>query len=102
MTATALRGRPSTDPRAVNRATNSTRDDLLACPEVVAYHQQCRDDGFRISLKGAARVFWIYKNAFDADERSLAYALTYPDPTGEQATRRALLDQLTNHRQEHP
>ena len=86
-------GRPSTDPLAVNRATNSTRARVPACPEVVAYHRELRDAGHRISLAGVRRFWVIYQQTFTDAEGFLSYCLTYLDPTGEQATHNVMATQ---------
>lgn len=86
MSLTALdRGRTSTEPRAVNRATNSTREGAPACPEVVAYWQQLRADGHRISLAGCRRLWLKYHETYNDADGFLAYAACHLDPTGETA-----------------
>ena len=92
MTATALeRGRTSTDPRAVNRATNSTRGEASACPEVVAYWQQLKAAGHRISLSGCRRLWVKFHETYSSDgEGFLVYAMGHLDPTGETAVHRVM------------
>lgn len=85
-------GRTSTEPRAVNRATNSTRDETLACPEVVAYWQQLRAAGHRISLSGCRRLWVAFHSTYTDTDGFLGYALTYLDPTGETAAHRVMSD----------
>ena len=78
-------GHTSTDLRAVNRTTNSTRAEASACPQVVAYHRELRAAGVRISLSSCRRLYVLYCNRYSDDEGFLAYCLTYADPTGETA-----------------
>lgn len=83
-------GHLSTDPRAVNRATNSTRERVPACPEVVAYHQELRAAGVRISLSGCRRLWVKYHQTYTDADGFLTYCLTYLDPTGEAAVDRVM------------
>lgn len=91
MTATALRGHPSTDPRRPERATNPMREvhpDVLAVardlgvtrPRTITHLQKVYDQMIADSIDG------LY-----------AYALTYLDPTGERATNRALHEARRKH-----
>ena len=90
MTALALRGRTSTDPRDVNRATNSTRNGREACPEAVEWQARLAAAGFNLSLSAVRRFMKLYRATYDDTEGFLAYVLNYLDPTGETATSRVL------------
>ena len=90
MTALALRGRTSTDPRDVNRATNSTRNGREACPEAVEWQARLASAGFRVRLRNVERALIEYRKLYDDAEGFLAYLLNYADPTGETATSRVL------------
>ena len=93
MSATApVLGQTQTEPRAVNRATNSTRAETSACPEVVAYWQQLRAEGHRISLSGCRRLWVTFHSTYTDTDGFLTYALTYLDPTGETAAHRVMSD----------
>lgn len=94
MTATALRGHHSTEPRAVDRATNTTRQRAEACPDVVAYHRELREAGWNLSLSAVRRFMKLYRATYDDTEGFLAYLLDYLDLTGETATNRALRAQV--------
>ena len=83
-------GHPSTEPLAVNRATNSTRARASACPEVLAYHQELRAAGVRISLSGCRRLWVKYHETYTDRDGFLTYCLTYLDPTGEGAVRNVM------------
>lgn len=85
-------GRTSTDPLAVNRATNSTRERVPACPEVVAYWRDLRAAGVRISLSGCRRLWVKYCETYTDADGFLAYCLSYADPTGEEATHNVLVE----------
>lgn len=83
--AAPTQGRTQTTTRAVNRDTNSTREAAPACPEVVAYWQQLRADGHRISLSGCRRLWLKFHETYSDDHGFLAYAACHLDPTGETA-----------------
>ena len=88
----------STEPLAVDRATNTTRDRASARPEVVGYYQQVRDLGYKISLRGVERFYVLYGETYDESHPDnggfLAYLMSYLDPTGEQATDHVLAERL--------
>ena len=92
MTATALRGRHSTDPRRPERATHPMRDihpDVLAVardmdvtrPRTIAHFQRIYDQMIDASIEGLH-----------------AYVLTYVDPSGERATHEVLRKQMKERR----
>lgn len=92
MTATALRGRPSTDPRRPERATHPMTEGFH--PDVLAV---ARDLGVT-RPRTLAHLQGIYDQMITASIDGLhAYALTYLDPTGERATARALRAQMKEH-----
>ena len=101
MSATALRG-TSTHPQGdAGREPRSETRGLARhqCadlhPDVIA---AARDLGIA-GPRNLRKLQRLYDSLIGLDaEGFLAYLLAYADPTGEQATRQALLDQLTNHR----
>lgn len=94
MTATALRGHHSTEPRDVNRATNGTREWREACPDAVAWQRELAAAGFKVRLRNVERALVEYRKTYDDTEGFLTYLLDYLDPTGETATNRALRAQV--------
>lgn len=93
MTATALPGRTSTDPRRPERATHPMREFH---PDVLAV---ARELGVT-RTRTLAHLQGVYDQMITASIDGLhAYALTYLDPTGERATARALRAQM---KKEHP
>ena len=90
----------STEPLAVDRATNTTRERVSARPEVVSYYQQVRELGYRISLRGVERFYVLYRSTYDEAHPDnggfLAYLMSYLDPTGEQATDHVLAERVAS------
>lgn len=93
MTVTALRGRLSTEPLAVDREINPTSSS-----EVEAYLADTlaalRDAGRRIGMSGLRRLYSRWLKSPQAESDFGAYVLAYADPTGETATARALRDEI--------
>lgn len=88
------------EPLAVDRATNTTRERASARPEVVSYHQQVRELGYKISLRSVERFFVLYGETYDETHPDnggfLAYLMSYLDPTGETATDAVMAERIAS------
>lgn len=96
MTATALRGRHSTEPQSPTWATkpmNQTAEPCPYHPDVLAIARQLGITRPR-ALAHLQRLYDETAARADADFDFGAYVLAYADPTGETATARALRAQV--------
>ena len=99
MTATALRGRPSTSGQDAPRDASRTKlASSLAhlCPDEIAVYTAIREAGEYISPSRLHSIYLYVTTKTDADF-DLGLVLTYLDPTGERATARALRAQTKEH-----
>ncbi len=88
MTATALRGQPSTDPRGVDRDTNDTTSEVEVRLREV--QRELIATGHRVRFARLRDLYWRWLESAQTDWDFGAYVLAYADPTGETATGRAL------------
>ena len=84
-------GQTSTEPRAVNRATNITRTGEQTCPEseLQEARQVLAARGVRVGRSAVVRMFRFYCAQANF-EASFVDWLTYSDRTGETATNNVL------------
>lgn len=95
MTASALRGRPSTEPQSPIWAakTKIPGDECALHPDVLAVARQLGVTRPR-ALRHLQRLYDIAAAEADAQFDFTRYVLAYADPTGEKATARALRDEI--------
>ncbi|MFT4225337.1 hypothetical protein [Micropruina sp.] len=78
---------------AVDRDTNPTSSDPVE-EYLREVREQMRRAGRRISMSGLRRLYWRWLESAQTDWDFSRYCLTYADPTGEEATHRALAAQV--------